>query len=124
MNRRIVTTRVVTMRCEFAIALPADPDDDSTVGAVQDALEAGTSWSCCRVAAIRQPDPGEGWHLDVWTVPLSGSIEDLARACESVYEVVTSVVPGAGLLACRCDERASAGSDAGRANRRPDRGPG
>jgi len=118
-----MTHTIVTMRCEFAVALPADADEDSTVGVVQEALEAGTYWSCCRVAAIRQRDPGEGWHIDVWTVPLSGSTKDLARACQSVYEVVTSVVPGARLLACRCDERASAGSDAGRANGRSDRGP-
>ncbi len=97
---------VVSMRCEFDV--PRDDfdsrtDEDARVEDVRRALVSDDRWTGVRVAAIAQADPNERWHLDVWTIPLSGETDDLARTCEGVYETVVSVVPGAALLACRVE---------------------
>jgi hypothetical protein len=95
---------VVSMRCEFDVpdeGFATLADEDRRLEVLRRALISDERWNGSRVAAIRKADPNEGWHLDVWTIPLSGANDDLARTCEGVYETVSSVVPGATLLACR-----------------------
>jgi hypothetical protein len=97
----------VTMRCEFQVpdqVLAPEGEEGRCVEDVRRALDSDDRWSGSRVAAIRQADPDEGWHLDVWTIPLSGAIDDLAQTCRGVNDTVSSVVPGAMLLACTRSE--------------------
>jgi hypothetical protein len=96
------------MRCEFDVpgeTFATRTSEDACLEEVTRALGSDDRWTGVRVAAIRQADPDEGWHLDVWTAPVSGGRDDLARTCEGVNQAVSSVVPGAVLLACRVQRR-------------------
>ena len=92
------------MRCEFTV--PSDVDvaeaaaPNQRLEQVRRALENDPRWGRNRVASVRQPDTSDGWHIDVWTIPHSNSAADLARTCQGVCETVSSVVPGATILAC------------------------
>jgi hypothetical protein len=92
------------MRCEFTVPFDVDVAEASApnqrLEAVRRALESDPRWSRHRVASVLQPDPTDGWHIDVWTIPPSNSTRDLARTCEGVCQTVSSVVPGAVILAC------------------------
>jgi hypothetical protein len=102
---------IVALRCEFAVpagvdvAEPAAGDEPTEpvnprLEALRRQLDADVRWSGCRVAPLRQADPADGWHVLVWTIPLSDCVEDLSRACDGVREIVRACVPGATLLAC------------------------
>jgi hypothetical protein len=112
----IADLSIVALRCEFVVPAPVDVAEPPTgdvptepvnprIEAVRRDLDADDRWSCSRVTPVRQADPADGWHVLVWTIPLSDRVEDLARACEGVHDIVTSCVPGATLLACGRSER-------------------
>lgn len=106
---------IAALRCDFAV--PADIDvsepvsaDAFTAGpnpriqALRRELEADPRWSGCRVTPIRHAESGRGWRVLVWTIPLSGLTEDVARACQGVHGIVMTTVPGAVPICCSLSE--------------------
>jgi hypothetical protein len=87
------------MHCEFSV-----PDGlTETPEPLRRALTDDPRWDRPRVTFVA-PEDEDGAHLIVSSVPASDAVEDLARACDGIANVVTTAVPGAFLLACSRDD--------------------